>query len=236
MYMKTLTITFATLLTLVVIFFMFNSYIYHQKQAPVEIPEPYQATLTGTQVCLPPKNTDGPVTMECAIGIKTDSDEYYALDFNPMSQTPPIIANGQRFTASGVITPIEYLSSDHWQKYIVTGIFSVTNGVEIEGVTPAEPDPITPLPPVVTPPIVTPPAIAPSTTTTVTAACYVGGCSSQICSDQPDMVSDCMYREEYACYKQATCERQSTGQCGWTETPALTACVTSSAQNTEPIY
>ena len=56
-------------------------------------------------------------------------------------------------------------------------------------------------------------------------ACYVGGCSAQICSDQPDAVSTCEYRPEYACYKTATCERQRTGKCGWTETVELKACL-----------
>lgn len=57
------------------------------------------------------------------------------------------------------------------------------------------------------------------------AKCYVGGCSSQICSDKPDVASTCIYREVYACYQGAACERQSDGQCGWTQTPALKACV-----------
>lgn len=57
------------------------------------------------------------------------------------------------------------------------------------------------------------------------AKCYVGGCSGNVCSDQPDAVSTCEYRAEYACYKTATCERQTTGQCGWTQTAALTMCL-----------
>ncbi|HEY0907977.1 MAG TPA: hypothetical protein VGE35_01370 [Candidatus Paceibacterota bacterium] len=62
---------------------------------------------------------------------------------------------------------------------------------------------------------------------TTTGACYVGGCSAEICSDQPDMVSNCMYRPQFACYKStgAKCERQSTGNCGWTETEALAMCI-----------
>lgn len=58
-----------------------------------------------------------------------------------------------------------------------------------------------------------------------TAKCYVGGCSGQICSDNEGMVSTCEYREEYACYKTAKCERQQNGQCGWTNTPALNMCL-----------
>lgn len=70
------------------------------------------------------------------------------------------------------------------------------------------------------------------TTATVTvqteeskAGCFVGGCSSQICSDQPNAVSTCEYREEYACYKTAKCARQQNGQCGWTQTVELTSCL-----------
>ncbi|QQR64499.1 hypothetical protein IPH92_02940 [Candidatus Kaiserbacteria bacterium] len=55
--------------------------------------------------------------------------------------------------------------------------------------------------------------------------CYRGGCSSQLCSDQPDMASTCEFREEYACYQSAVCERQASGQCGWTETADLRACL-----------
>lgn len=56
-------------------------------------------------------------------------------------------------------------------------------------------------------------------------ACYAGGCSGQLCTDQPDAASTCEWREEYACYKGASCERQSDGQCGWTKTPELEACL-----------
>ena len=59
----------------------------------------------------------------------------------------------------------------------------------------------------------------------VAGRCYVGGCSGQICSDQPGALSTCEYREEYACYKTATCERQGGGECGWTMTPALNICL-----------
>jgi len=57
-----------------------------------------------------------------------------------------------------------------------------------------------------------------------TGKCVISGCSSQICSDTETM-STCEYKEEYACYKTATCERQTSGQCGWTETEALRLCL-----------
>ena len=64
-----------------------------------------------------------------------------------------------------------------------------------------------------------------TTTTTTPAKCYVGGCSSQTCSDTEGMVSTCIYKPEYACYRTATCERQASGMCGWTQTPAFAACL-----------
>lgn len=54
--------------------------------------------------------------------------------------------------------------------------------------------------------------------------CKISGCSGQICSDQ-DVPSNCMYKEEYICYQKAKCERQSTGECGWTPTRVLTQCL-----------
>lgn len=57
------------------------------------------------------------------------------------------------------------------------------------------------------------------------APCHVGGCSGQLCSDQPGAISTCEWREEYACYQTATCERQPEGHCGWTDTAELAACL-----------
>ena len=56
--------------------------------------------------------------------------------------------------------------------------------------------------------------------------CYVGGCSGQLCvgPGEPD-VSTCEWRDEYACYGQATCERQPDGRCGWTPTPEFDECL-----------
>lgn len=57
------------------------------------------------------------------------------------------------------------------------------------------------------------------------AECRPTGCSRQICADI-DVITTCEYREEYACYQSAVCERQSDGECGWTETLELEACLT----------
>lgn len=60
----------------------------------------------------------------------------------------------------------------------------------------------------------------------VANGCAVGGCSSQLCGEAGDeLMSTCEYRAEYACYKEASCERQSDGRCGWTQTTELAQCL-----------
>lgn len=55
--------------------------------------------------------------------------------------------------------------------------------------------------------------------------CRPTGCSGQLCADQ-DLVSTCEFKKEYACYSSAVCKRQENGECGWTQTEALTSCIT----------
>lgn len=55
-------------------------------------------------------------------------------------------------------------------------------------------------------------------------SCIVTGCSNQVCAAEP-VITTCEWKEEYACYWTARCEIQSDGQCGWTETPGLKACL-----------
>jgi hypothetical protein len=62
-----------------------------------------------------------------------------------------------------------------------------------------------------------------------TSPCYVGGCSSQVCSDTPGMASTCEWRDSYQCFRDATCERQQDGRCGWTMDEELSACLAENA-------
>jgi hypothetical protein len=57
-----------------------------------------------------------------------------------------------------------------------------------------------------------------------TKPCFKTGCSSQVCSDET-VVTTCEFRPEYACYQKAACERQANGNCGFTMTPELAACL-----------
>lgn len=68
-------------------------------------------------------------------------------------------------------------------------------------------------------------------------SCYRGGCSGQLCGDESikDIATTCEWREEYACYAEpiGICERQSTGQCGWTQTEELKSCLLKGSNPTE---
>ncbi|MBI2612768.1 hypothetical protein HYW59_03070 [Candidatus Kaiserbacteria bacterium] len=58
--------------------------------------------------------------------------------------------------------------------------------------------------------------------------CAVAGCSGQLCvsaEEAGDIVTTCEYRAEYVCYKEASCEPQTDGTCGWTQTAELKACL-----------
>jgi hypothetical protein len=200
-------------LGMIALFFLVSSFFAHEKQIETTITEPYRARLTGEQVCLTKKVDGISPTLECTLGMKTDEGEYFALTFDVSSTERPDISNGERFSASGIVTPIERLNTDEWQKYDLKGIFSVTDSFTLEddsevGTEIDEREPVDV-----------------SEKPVATQQCYVGGCSSQICSDQRDMASDCMYRSEYMCYKDAVCERQASGQCGWTDSDSLRACL-----------
>jgi eight-cysteine-cluster-containing protein len=59
--------------------------------------------------------------------------------------------------------------------------------------------------------------------------CVRSGCSGQICVPEGEEVfTTCEWREEYACYDDATCELQEDGDCGWTYTDELAACLAGS--------
>ncbi len=55
--------------------------------------------------------------------------------------------------------------------------------------------------------------------------CIVTGCSSEICAEEP-VITSCAWKESFTCYQNAVCERQPSGECGWTPTLDLIACLT----------
>lgn len=62
----------------------------------------------------------------------------------------------------------------------------------------------------------------------VANGCAVAGCSGQLCvsaDEAAEIITTCEFRAEYACYREASCEPQTDGRCGWTETPELQRCL-----------
>lgn len=94
-------------------------------EAPLD-PTPQQATLSGTYVCLPHADTTGPQTEECAFGLKTDDGVYYAVNFGQSENAMMQFQSGAHITAEGFVVIKEALSSDHWAKYNMKGIFTIT--------------------------------------------------------------------------------------------------------------
>ncbi len=67
-------------------------------------------------------------------------------------------------------------------------------------------------------------------------SCAVAGCSGQLCvssEEASSIVTTCEFRTEYACYKEAKCEVQRNGSCGWTMTPELGQCLASPGNSVE---
>lgn len=102
----------------------------YRAPAPVETTTttdgtPQQAVLAGEYVCL--QSSQASTTNQCKPGLKTDAGKYYAIDFNLSSQTEPPLVIGDRLEGSGLITPVEALSSNMWQQYNIVGILSITS-------------------------------------------------------------------------------------------------------------
>lgn len=87
---------------------------------------PTPITITGTYgACLPKKDTGGPVTLECALGLQTEGG-IYALDLsNIESDNYPALIGNENITVEGSLVPLEMISSDRWQSYDVIGIIAV---------------------------------------------------------------------------------------------------------------
>lgn len=99
--------------------------IRNRNSVPPVLQIPTQMTLQGEYVCLPHKNTSGPITLECALGLKSDDGAYYALDTTNVSFLPQETPTGTHLQVQGLVVPIEQISSNAWQKYDIRGIMQV---------------------------------------------------------------------------------------------------------------
>lgn len=83
-------------------------------------------TISGIYTCLPKNAPEGePVTLECALGLKTDSG-YYALDTSVVeSDNYPALTGNESITVEGSLVPVEMISSDRFATYDVIGVIAV---------------------------------------------------------------------------------------------------------------
>lgn len=132
---KTLiTIVAFVIITGLVIFAVRNSQSRSQEPEVILPPSQTEVAVTGEYLCLPHKDTSGPQTMECAFGLKTDANVYYALDFSRASFPVDAFMMGDRLAVTGTVTPVEALSSNHWQQYPIVGILTVMSAEKVNSV------------------------------------------------------------------------------------------------------
>ncbi len=100
---------------------------------PGDIPQPIAATTTlrGMFICLPHRDTSGPQTLECALGLKDNDGNYYAIDASAVSSTSNMPMNTE-FRVTGLLVPIEAISNDQMQKYNIKGIMKVSSLEEVK--------------------------------------------------------------------------------------------------------
>lgn len=79
---------------------------YQKYQENNQPPKKETVSLEGEIVCLPHKNTEGPQTLECAAGLKTDKGEHYGL--SSKDSASPLTATAgskKRALVNGVLEP-----------------------------------------------------------------------------------------------------------------------------------
>ena len=85
--------------------FAFYSLVFLIIAYPSAIPQSREFATTGEAVCLPHRDSSGPATMECAIGLRDDQGQFYALrDSDPAFRTIAGIRTGIRIEVRGLFT------------------------------------------------------------------------------------------------------------------------------------
>ncbi len=91
-----------------------------------DVPAEGSIQIKGTMLCLPHKNTNGPQTLECAIGLKDSEGRHFALgDSDPQYGNITGVPMNQRVQVSGTFLPI----TD--EKYPTIGTITVTKITEL---------------------------------------------------------------------------------------------------------
>src|SRR6185369_14118632 len=66
-------------------------------------------------------------------------------------------------------------------------------------------------------------------------ACVRSGCNNELCVRAgSELMTTCVYRPEYACLQQATCEENAQGNCAFTITDTVRACLDQANPSASP--
>src|SRR4051794_38669262 len=94
--------------------------VYYRRPANTPV-SPTDITVSGTIVRLPHKDTSGPITLECAMGLQAENKDYYALPEIPQSKfVSGEITTGKHISVTGILTP-----STPQEKYDIVGAIQV---------------------------------------------------------------------------------------------------------------
>ncbi len=131
--MKTIALSIVSILVVIVGYFLILELLGQSlfRESPID-PTPISMTLVGTFMCLPHLDMSGPQTEECAFGIQADTGEFYAVNFGQSADAMGHFQARARIRAEGFFVPKEALSTDHWNKYDMQGIFTVTQLLDVE--------------------------------------------------------------------------------------------------------
>ena len=93
-----------------------------------------EVTVEGEYICLPHVDTEGPQTLECALGIATDDGSNYALVTDELDSSAMIdLATGDRIEVVGTVTARDELTSgDRLLTYDIEGVIRVTSVRSVE--------------------------------------------------------------------------------------------------------
>ena len=96
--------------------------------------EAQEITVEGEYICLPHVETEGPQTLECALGIMTDDGSNYALVTDELDSSAVIdLATGDRIEVVGTVTARDELTSgDRLLAYDIEGVIQVASLRNIE--------------------------------------------------------------------------------------------------------
>lgn len=90
--------------------------------------ESREVVFEGVLDCLPHKQTEGPVTQECALGLRVNNETYYGVSTNRFSSRGVIaLPVGTAVRVRGKLEPIEKSGSGRLRAYDVKGVVKTSS-------------------------------------------------------------------------------------------------------------